>query len=139
MPVSTPYDASATGVASYSPIVLSILRVVTALLFIEHGTTKLFDFPSSGHAGPAVMSLMGFAGFLELIGGSLLALGLFTRAVAFVLSGEMAVAYFMAHFPHSFVPTLNGGESAVLFCFVFLYLSVAGAGTLSLDALRKKP
>lgn len=129
---------SKSGLESISPIVLSVLRVVTALLFIEHGTMKLLDFPASGHPGPALFSLFGLAGMLELIGGTLVALGLYTRIAAFILSGEMAVAYFMAHFPHSFFPTLNGGEAAVLFCFVFLYLSVAGAGSLSFDAVRAK-
>ena len=113
----------------WSPYVLSVLRIVTALLFIEHGTMKLFGFPPSDFH-PALFSLFGVAGMIEIVGGILLVLGLFTRPVAFLLAGEMAIAYFMAHFPQSFFPILNQGESAVLFCFVFLYLVFAGPGPL---------
>lgn len=121
----------------WGPRLLSVLRIVTALLFMEHGTMKLLGFPASGNPGPALFSLIGFAGILELVGGLLLVLGLFTRPVAFILSGQMAVAYFMAHAPQSFFPLINKGESAILFCFVFLYLFVAGAGPWSVDAARK--
>lgn len=121
----------------WGPRLLSVLRIVTALLFMEHGTMKLLGFPASGNPGPALFSLIGFAGILELVGGLLLVLGLFTRPVAFILSGQMAVAYFMAHAPQSFFPLINKGESAILFCFVFLYLFVAGAGPWSVDAVRK--
>jgi putative oxidoreductase len=110
---------------------------MTALLFMEHGTMKLLNFPASDNPGPALFSLIGFAGMLELIGGLLLVLGLFTRPVAFILSGQMAVAYFMAHAPHSFFPAVNKGEGAILFCFVFLYLAAAGAGPWSVDAARR--
>ena len=131
-------SSSVSKLSACSPITLSVLRIVVALLFIEHGTQKLLNFPPSGHEGPALVSLIGLAGLLEMIGGTLVALGLFTRVVAFILSGEMAVAYFMTHFPRSFFPLLSGGEAAVLFCFVFLYLVFAGAGSLSVDALRTK-
>ena len=127
----------------FSPQLLSVLRIVSALLFMCHGTMKLFQFPPSEQFGapPQLGSLIWFAGVLEVFGGALLASGLFTRVVAFVLSGQMAVAYFMAHAPQGFYPLLNGGESAVLFCFVFLYLAAAGGGAWSLDNLlfRKKP
>lgn len=125
----------------FSGPLLSILRIVSALLFMCHGTMKLFQFPPSEQFGnpPAVGSLIWVAGALEVFGGALLAAGLFTRIVAFVLSGQMAVAYFMAHAPQGFYPLLNGGESAVLFCFVFLYIAAAGGGPWSLDrAVFKK-
>jgi putative oxidoreductase len=120
----------------YQPQALGLLRIVTALLFIEHGTQKLFDFPASGQAGGALAGLMLVAALLEAIGGLLVLVGIFTRPVAFILSGEMAVAYFMAHFPRSFFPIQNGGDAAVLFCFVFLYLAFAGAGAFSVDNRR---
>ena len=120
---------------SKSPLVLSVLRFVTGLTFVEHGTQKLFNFPPSDHGTVAIMSLIGLAGLLELIVGALVAAGLFTRIAAFILSGEMAFAYFMAHFPKSFFPTLNGGDAAILFCFVFLYLAFAGGGSISLDRM----
>ena len=122
---------------AWAPQMLSVLRIMTALLFLEHGTMKLLGFPDSGRPGPDLFSLMGLAGTLEIVGGLLLVLGLFTRPVAFILSGQMAVAYFMAHAPQGFHPIQNGGESAILFCFVFLYLAIAGAGSWSLDAVRK--
>jgi len=121
----------------WAPRLLSVLRIMAALLFMAHGTTKLFGFPDSGRPGPELFSLMGFAGTLEVVGGALLAIGLFTRPVAFILSGMMAVAYFMAHAPQNFFPIKNGGESAILFCFVFLYLVAAGAGSWSVDAARR--
>ena len=121
----------------WAPRLLSVLRIMTALLFMEHGTMKLLNFPASDNPGPALFSLIGFAGMLELVGGLLLVLGLFTRPVAFILSGQMAVAYFMAHAPHSFFPAINKGEGAILFCFVFLYLVAAGAGPWSVDAARR--
>jgi putative oxidoreductase len=123
----------------WAPRVLSILRVVAALIFMEHGTQKLLGFPPSDSPGPALFSLGGLAGVLELVGGALLVLGLFTRPVAFILSGEMAVAYWIAHAPDSFFPVLNGGDAAILYCFVFLYLAAAGGGAWSLDnAMRSK-
>jgi putative oxidoreductase len=123
---------------AYRPWALAALRVVTALLFIEHGTQKLFDFPASGHAGGALGGLFLIAALLESIGGLLVLVGLFTRPVAFLLSGEMAIAYFMAHFPKSLFPIQNGGEAAVLFCFVFLYLVFAGAGAFALDNRKSR-
>src|SRR3974377_193368 len=113
---------------SWTPRMLSVLRIVTGLLFLEHGTGKLLGFPPSDHAAPTLLSLIGVQGALELVGGFLIVIGLFPRPVAFVLAGDMAVAYFMAHAPKSFFPTLNGGQLAILFCFVFLYLAVAGGG-----------
>jgi putative oxidoreductase len=115
---------------------LSVLRLVAGFLFIVHGTQKWIGFPVPPPGGPADLnSLMGVAGIIETIGGALLLAGLFTRPIAFLLSGEMAVAYFMQHAPGSFWPMLNGGELAVLYCFLFLYFVVAGPGPWSLDAL----
>jgi putative oxidoreductase len=119
----------------WAPRVLSILRIVAALIFFEHGTQKLLGFPLHENP-PAFLSLSWIAGLLELVGGALLILGLFTRPVAFILSGEMAFAYWLAHAPRSFFPVLNGGDAAILYCFVFLYLAFAGGGTWSVDALR---
>ncbi len=121
--------------ARYAPYVLSILRVVAAMLFLEHGMSRMFGFPSPLPT-PAFLSLYWFAGALELLGGAILLLGLWTRPVAFILSGEMAFAYFLSHAPRSFFPILNGGDAAILYCFVFFYIAFAGAGPLSLDALR---
>jgi putative oxidoreductase len=112
---------------------LSVLRIVTGLLFLEHGTQKLLGFPPSEHAGAALFSLIGVQGILELAGGFLILIGFLTRPVAFILAGDMAVAYFMAHAPRGFFPTVNGGQLAILFCFVFLYLAFAGAGPWSAD------
>jgi len=125
----------------WSPRLLSVLRIVTALLFMTHGTAKLFQMPHQAMFDSLqIMSLMGLQGVLEAGGGLLLLIGLFSRPVAFVLSGDMAVAYFMAHAPKNILPILNGGDLAVLFCFVFLYLSVAGPGPWSIDArLRSSP
>ena len=123
----------------WAPYLLSVLRLVVAFLFIAHGTQKLFGFPSAGfRVTVALPSLMGVAGLLETIGGALLFLGLFTRPVAFILAGEMASAYFIAHAPRGFWPLLNRGEPPVLFCFVWLYFAAAGAGPWSLDALRRR-
>ncbi len=122
--------------ATWSPPFLSVLRIITGLLLLQHGTQKLFGFPPSDMGQPELVSLMGLAGLLEFFGGLLIIVGLFTRPAAFVLSGFMAVAYFMAHAPGGFYPVLNGGELAVLYCFVFLYLVYAGPGPWSLDALR---
>ena len=120
---------------AWAPRVLSVLRIVTALLFMAHGTAKLFQMPHQAmFDNLQLMSLIGVQGMLEFGGGLLLAIGLFSRPVAFVLSGDMAVAYFMSHWPKSWLPILNGGDLAVLFCFVFLYLFVAGPGPWSIDA-----
>lgn len=114
---------------------LSILRIVAAILFIEHGTQKLFGFPErmGGMAAPEMFSLMWWAGALEVVGGALLLLGLFTRPVAFLLSGQMAFAYWMAHAPKAIYPVHNGGDAAILFCFLFLYFVFSGPGVWSLD------
>lgn len=127
-----------TLTAAWAPRVLSVLRIVSALIFMAHGTQKILGFPPSDKPMPDLLSLSGIAGVLELFGGALLVLGLFTRPVAFVLSGLMASAYFIAHAPRSFYPVLNGGDAAILYCFVFLYLVFAGGGPWSLDALRNK-
>ena len=122
-------------VNKYMPEALGILRVVIGLLFLEHGSSKLFNFPHGTMAQPAMGSLLWVQGVIELVGGALFAVGFLTRPVAFILAGDMAVAYFMQHAPRSFFPLLNGGDAAVLYCFVFFYLVFAGAGPLSLDAL----
>lgn len=123
--------------ADWTPRVLGILRIVTALLFMVHGSQKLFGFPPSNHS-PELFSLIWFAGFLELVGGFFVLIGLFTRPIAFVLSGQMAVAYWMAHAPKSFFPALNGGDAAILFCSIFLYLVFAGPGAFSIDGARNR-
>jgi putative oxidoreductase len=123
----------------WAPRMLSILRIVAALIFMEHGTQKLLGFPPSDRPGPELFSLIGLAGLLELVGGFLLVLGLFTRPIAFILSGEMAVAYWMAHAPQSFFPAVNEGDAAILYCFVFLYLAVAGGGAWALDNVLREP
>jgi putative oxidoreductase len=125
-----------TVLATWSPHVLSILRIIVGLLFLEHGTSKYLSLPVSPSTGVAAMSLPGINGMIELVGGVLIVLGLFTRPVAFILAGDMAVAYFIAHSPRGFFPLLNGGELAIVYCFVFLYLAVAGGGVWSLDHLR---
>lgn len=123
---------------TWSPRLLSVLRIMTALLLLQHGTSKFFGFPHlSAFDNLEFVSLLGAAGVLEVVGGVLMLIGLFTRPVAFILSGFMAVAYFLAHAPQGFYPMLNQGELAVLFCFVFLYFSVAGAGEWSVDAARQ--
>jgi putative oxidoreductase len=124
------------ALSAWSPHALAVLRIVTALLFLQHGTMKFFQFPAPMPMEIEVFSLMGLAGFLEFFGSLLLLVGLFTRPVAFVLSGFMAVAYFMAHAPQGFYPIVNQGELAVLYCFVFLYFVFAGAGAWSIDAAR---
>ncbi len=125
------------GLSSWTPLMLALLRIMTALLFIEHGTAKLFGFPADPQmAGITLFSLMGLAGVLEVVGGALILIGLCTRPVAFVLAGFMAVAYFMAHAPQSFYPMLNMGDAAILYCFIFLYLMVAGPGSWSIDSLK---
>jgi putative oxidoreductase len=129
--------------SAWSPALLSILRLMSGLLFLEHGTSKLLGVPPSSHPSGhlELFSMMGVSGVLEFVGGILLVIGLFTRPTAFILSGEMAVAYFMVHAPKGFYPMSgggNGGEIAVLYCFVFLYLSVAGAGPWSVDQIRHR-
>lgn len=125
--------------AAWTPRVLSVLRIITGLMFIQHGMAKLIGFPAvAGLANLNPLSLIGAAGFIELIGGALLILGLLTRPAAFIMSGEMAFAYFMAHEPKSFYPLINGGTLAIMFCFTCLYLSTAGAGPWSVDATMKR-
>ncbi|GJE00137.1 DoxX family protein [Methylobacterium isbiliense] len=121
----------------YAPRVLSVVRIVAALIFMAHGTQKILGVPAHPNP-PALMSLSGIAGLMELVGGALLALGLYSRPVAFLLSGEMAFAYFIAHAPRNVFPVLNGGDAAILYCFVFLYIAFAGPGPLSLDAMRAR-
>jgi putative oxidoreductase len=118
--------------SAYRPYGLAALRIITALLFIEHGTMKLFGFPASQMQG-SLPPLLLFAALLEVIGGILILVGLLTRPVAFLLAGEMAVAYFMAHAPNSFFPAVNQGDGAVLFCFVFLYMFFSGPGAFAVD------
>ena len=124
-----PINAWCAGLAPY---LLSLLRIIVAFLFMEHGTMKLFGFPAP-MGDVQLFSLIGLAGILEVFGGLLVLIGLFTRPVAFILSGEMAFAYFMAHAPRGFWPVLNHGEAAVLYCFLFLYLAAAGGGPWSVD------
>jgi putative oxidoreductase len=120
--------------AAWAPRVLSVLRIIAALLFFEHGTMKLVGFPIAGPAHLAPLFLL--AGVIETAGGLLLALGLFSRPVALIMSGEMAVAYFKVFAPHGFHPIANHGEAAILFCFIFLYIALAGPGPWSLDGRR---
>jgi putative oxidoreductase len=128
-----------SGIESFNtrvtPWLLSLMRIVSAFLFMQHGGQKLLGFPTPPNNPIDIMSLIGAAGALELFGGALLLVGLFSRPIAFILSGQMAVAYFMAHAPQGFWPMLNGGELAALYSFVFLYLAFAGPGPLSLDRL----
>jgi putative oxidoreductase len=125
--------------ASWAPYLLSIQRIVAAFVFMQVGSAKLFAFPAAimpGGGTASLMSLAGIAGALEVFGGGLVLVGLFTRPVAFLLAGEMAVAYFIGHAPQGFWPVLNQGMPAILFCFIWLYLAAAGAGPWSLDARR---
>jgi putative oxidoreductase len=127
---------AAGSLQSLSPYALTALRVVAALLFLEHGLSRLFGFPSP-LPPPHMFTLLWFAGAIEFLGAALLLAGLFTRPVALLMSGEMAFAYFLSHAPRGFFPILNGGDAAILYCFVFLYFAFAGAGPWSLDALRR--
>jgi len=122
----------------WSPVLLSLLRIVAAFLFMQHGAQKLFGFPGAGDHKVEIASLMGVAGILEFFGGGLVLIGLFTRPVAFLLAGEMAFAYFMAHAPQGFWPVLNQGEAAVMYCFIFLYLSATGGGAWSVDGILRR-
>ena len=125
------------SLSRYTPYALAALRIVTALIFIEHGTQKLIGWPAPPASGlPAVMTLSWIGGVLEAVGGVFILLGLFTRPVAFILSGEMAVAYWMFHAPRNFFPLLNGGDAAILYCFVFLLLVFTGPGAWSIDGMR---
>ena len=121
----------------YAPYALSILRIIAALVFIEHGTSKLFGWPAPTPT-PAMFSLYWCAAIIEIIGGILVLVGFCTRPAAFIMSGEMAFAYFLSHHPKSLFPIVNGGDPAVLYCFVFLYLAFAGGGPWSIDAICRK-
>ena len=127
--------------STWAPYLRSILRIVAAFLFMQFGTAKVFAFPAAimpGGGTAPITTLAGIAGILETFGGLFLLGGLFTRPVAFILSGEMAVAYFLGHAPQGFWPVLNQGHPAILFCFIWLYLSAAGPGPWSVDAMRGK-
>ena len=131
----------ASGLASWralAPHFLSLLRLMTGLLVLQFGTMKILGFPPSDFAGTSLTSMTGIAGLLELVGGALVVVGLFTRCAAFILSGEMAFAYFIGHAPRGFYPALNEGTLAALFCFVFLYLSAAAGGPWSLDRIIRR-
>jgi putative oxidoreductase len=123
---------------TWAPRVLGLLRIVTALLFMEHGAQKLLGFPPlpADRPMPELFTLLWFAGFLELVGGFFILIGFLTRPVAFVLAGEMAFAYWIGHAPRDLFPALNGGDAAILFCFIFLYFAVAGPGAFSVDGAR---
>ena len=125
-----------TFLAPWTPQLLSVLRIMSGLLLLQHGTTKYLNFPQGPMNDASPLTMGGVAGLLELVGGVLLVIGLFTRPVAFVLSGMTAVAYFYAHAPQGFFPILNGGELAALYCFVFLVLAAAGGGAWSVDSAR---
>jgi len=127
-----------TLLAVWAPRVLSLLRIITGLLFIQHGLTKHFGWPGTSPPNFQVVSLIGLAGAIEIVGGALLTVGLFTRVAAFIMSGEMAVAYFMAHAPRAFMPMSNGGTSAILYCFIFLYIAFAGGGPWGIDGARRE-
>ena len=118
--------------SAYAPQALAVLRIVVALLFILHGTQKIIGFPASDMS-PPIMSLFGLAGIIEIIAGLLVLVGFYTRPAAFIASGEMAVAYWMAHAPSNLFPAMNGGDAAILFCFVFLYLVFSGPGAWSVN------
>lgn len=128
----------ATSTTTWAPRAQAALRIVSALLFLEHGTQKLFGFPAGGNVvGIKLDNLLTWAGILEVVGGLALLAGFQTRVVAFILSGQMAVAYWMAHFPKNPFPANNGGDAAILFCFVFLFLAAAGPGTWSIDSSKR--
>jgi putative oxidoreductase len=123
----------------YQPHLRALLRIVTALLFMEHGLAKLFHFPVPQPGAPDPLpGILVAAACIEIVGGALIAVGLFTRLVAFLCAGEMAIGYFLFHFPKSFWPIVNMGEAAILYCFIFLYFSAAGAGAWSIDAARTR-
>jgi putative oxidoreductase len=127
------------SMTAWEPRALSVLRIITGLMIIQHGMAKYLGFPAvPALANVQPLSMPGIGGMIELVGGALLILGLFTQPVAFILSGEMAVAYFMAHAPKSFFPLINGGTLAIIFCFACLYLSTAGAGPWSVDAATRR-
>jgi putative oxidoreductase len=128
------------SLSRYAPVFLSVLRIVAAVIFFEHGTVKLFGWPAPGPASgaPAMFTLYWFAAWIEIIGSILLFLGVCARPVAFIMSGEMAVAYFLSHNPKNLYPIVNGGDAAILYCFVFLYIFFAGPGPIALSEMWKK-
>lgn len=119
----------------WAPYAIAALRIVTALLFLEHGTSKILEWPYTSMSGPPMWTMFWVAGMIELVGGTLVLVGLFTRWTSFILAGEMAIAYFMIHAPDSFFPMVNRGEAAVLYCFVFLLFVATGAGRFSIDGI----
>ncbi|MCK0197975.1 DoxX family protein [Ancylobacter sp. 6x-1] len=127
-----------TTLAAWAPRILSVLRIAAGLLLLQHGCTKILGFPTTQMTGVSLSSMPGLAGIIELVGGILLVLGLFTRPAAFLVSGMTAVAYFMVHAPQSFFPIINGGELAALYCFVFFYIFFAGPGPWSVDAAMRR-
>lgn len=130
-------NSLSAAAASWAPRLQAIFRIVLSLLFIAHGLVKLVGFPAGAQPGQVpLVSLFGLAAVLELVGGAAMLIGLFTRPVALLLSGEMAIAYFMVHAPQGFFPVLNGGELAIIYCFAFLFFAAAGAGAWSIDAKR---
>jgi putative oxidoreductase len=130
---------SDANVARFAPHALAVLRIVAAALFLAHGLVKLVGFPAGAPPGEQPLAtLLGLAAVVETVTGTLMLLGLFTRSAALIASGEMAVAYWLFHAPRSFYPAVNGGDAAILFCFAFLYIAVAGPGVLSLDSLRER-
>ena len=126
------------ALSRYQPQLLGLLRIVAGLLFLAHGVAKLFGFPPGGMPVQEPLSLFGIAGIIELVAGTLIMIGLFTRPAAFIASGEMAIAYWTGHFPQSPYPVINMGDAAILYCFVFLYFAAAGPGALSVDGARTK-
>jgi|SRR5580698_3995658 putative oxidoreductase len=124
--------------AMWSPRLLSVLRIIVGLLFLQHGLSKYFGFPAPSPASFQVMGLLGLAGAIEVVASVLVAIGLFTRIAAFIASGEMAFAYFMIHFPKSFFPIINMGDAAVLYCFIFLFIALEGPGPWSIDAMWRR-
>jgi putative oxidoreductase len=129
---------SETFRATWSPPLLSVLRIVTGLLFLEHGLSKYFGFPGPSPATFHMFGMLGLAGAIETVAGALVAVGLFTRVAAFIASGEMAFAYFISHFPRNFFPIINGGDAAILYCFIFLFLAFEGGGPWAIDAMRSR-
>jgi putative oxidoreductase len=124
--------------ATWSPRMLSVLRIIVGLLFLEHGLSKYFGFPGPSPATFQVFGLLGLAGAIETVAGVLVTVGLFTRIAAFIASGEMAFAYFISHFPRNFFPMLNQGDAAILYCFIFLFFALEGGGPWGIDAVRSK-